>query len=400
MPSDNCLLNIHIPLPLALYVIPLAFMAEYIAQQLWGRIHQSIEAEDLLPPSSSPLPPPPSSSLGENSPISAYATPSPSPPPILLVRMMDKGNQPEEEIPSTPPDKSFVPFHCLICRSKEHGIGDCPNLTQIPAVQEAHWPCVLCWKQKHMLEDCPEYRCPICLYPAPGHRNNSCPNSPIDPDSSDEDWPDDLWVTWSGDSRAETGVMLWYWWTPILFLPRVTLKCTLRRLAWSHARSCHSQFIFSFLNLVATSFLGQNPRSRSPMFPLLVNNTTSPMLLLIAWLFSTLPLIANIGTFLVHLSIVLSLRKAPIGPVYKPAHVSLFPLASSMHHLPSNLVSTLGLPVWPKPHKLLITRSPSKKTSLDLPLDLGLINLSSTCHRPRVLIGTLCVLALHQSVHC
>ena len=54
---------------------------------------------------------------------------------------------------------------------------------------------------------------------------------------------------------------------------------------------------------------------------------------------------SNLGTFLVHLPIVLSLRKAPIGLVYKPAHVSLFPSASSMHHLPSNLVSSLGLPV-------------------------------------------------------
>ena len=34
MPSDNCLPNIPIPLPLALYVIPLAFMVEFIVQQL------------------------------------------------------------------------------------------------------------------------------------------------------------------------------------------------------------------------------------------------------------------------------------------------------------------------------------------------------------------------------
>ena len=49
------------------------------------------------------------------------------------------------------------------------------------------------------------------------------------------------------------------------------------------------------------------------------------------------------GTFLVRLTIVLSLRKAPIEPVYKPVHVSLCPLASSMHQLPSNLVSPLEL---------------------------------------------------------
>ena len=51
----------------------------------------------------------------------------------------------------------------------------------------------------------------------------------------------------------------------------------------------------------------------------------------------------NLGTFLVRLPIVLSLRKAPIGLVYKPAYVSLCPLASSMHQLTSNLVPSLGL---------------------------------------------------------
>ena len=49
------------------------------------------------------------------------------------------------------------------------------------------------------------------------------------------------------------------------------------------------------------------------------------------------------GTFLAHLSIVLSLRKAPIGLVYKPAYVFPCPLASSTHQLPSNLVPSLGL---------------------------------------------------------
>ena len=49
------------------------------------------------------------------------------------------------------------------------------------------------------------------------------------------------------------------------------------------------------------------------------------------------------NTFLVHLAIVLSLRKAPIGLVYKPIYVFLCPLASFTHQLPSNLVSPLEL---------------------------------------------------------
>ena len=51
----------------------------------------------------------------------------------------------------------------------------------------------------------------------------------------------------------------------------------------------------------------------------------------------------NLGTFLVCLAIVLSLRKVPTGLVYKPAYVFLCPLASSTHQLPSNLVSPLEL---------------------------------------------------------
>ena len=66
------------------------------------------------------------------------------------------------------------------------------------------------------------------------------------------------------------------------------------------------------------------------------------MLLFIAWSSSTFPFIASIGTFLVCLPIVLSLRKAPIRLVYEPAHVYLFPLAIPVHHLHSNLVSSLG----------------------------------------------------------
>ena len=42
-----------------------------------------------------------------------------------------------------------------------------------------------------------------------------------------------------------------------------------------------------------------------------------------------------------------------------------------MHHLPSNLVSSLGLPEWLKPNQLLIARLLSKKTSQDLLLNLG-----------------------------
>ena len=58
------------------------------------------------------------------------------------------------------------------------------------------------------------------------------------------------------------------------------------------------------------------------------------------------------GTFLVHIAIVLSLRKAPIGLVYKPAYVFLCPLASSMHQLPSNLVPPLRLPLVSSPYQL------------------------------------------------
>ena len=109
-----------------------------------------------------------------------------------------------------------------------------------------------------------------------------------------------------------------------------------------------------------------------------------PILLLIVWSYSDPSTYDNLGTFLVHLAIVLSLRKALIGLVYKPAHSPLFSLASSMHHLHSNLVSSLGIPVWLKPNQLLVTRSPSKKTSLDLSLNLGLTDLSFSCHCPRI----------------
>ena len=99
MPFENRLPNIPIPLPIALYVIPLAIMAEYLAQQLWALVRQTLEAEeDITPPSSSPSPPPPSSTTEEeSSSVAAYATLSTSPSPILPIRMMDKGKQQEEK---------------------------------------------------------------------------------------------------------------------------------------------------------------------------------------------------------------------------------------------------------------------------------------------------------------
>ena len=182
MPPDNHLPDIHIPLPLALYVIPLAFMVEYIAQQLWAFIHQSFRnVEDLFPPSSSPLPPPSSSSEEGNS-VSAYATPSSSPSPVLLVKMM-KGKQ--QEGSSWPLCKPVKPLPCLICQSVEHALGDCPEFHRLPILREGRPQCILCQEEGHGISGCPKYQCPICLYPTPGHGNNSCPNSPIDPDSSD-----------------------------------------------------------------------------------------------------------------------------------------------------------------------------------------------------------------------
>ena len=69
------------------------------------------------------------------------------------------------------------------------------------------------------------------------------------------------------------------------------------------------------------------------------------ILLFIVSSFSEPSIHSNLGTFQVRLLIVLSLKKAPIGLVYKPTYVSLFPLASSALYLLSNLVSSLGLPV-------------------------------------------------------
>ena len=61
------------------------------------------------------------------------------------------------------------------------------------------------------------------------------------------------------------------------------------------------------------------------------------------WSYSDTSTLSSQGTFLVRLSIVLSLRKVPSGLVYKPAYVFPLSLASSKHQLPSNLVSPLEL---------------------------------------------------------
>ena len=115
MPSDNHLLNIHILLPLALYVIPLVFMTEYVAQQLWAFIHQSLEEIENFSPSSSLLPtPPPSSSLEEGNPVTTYATLSSSTFPVLPVKM--KGKQQERGL--QPLCKPVEPLPCLVCQSK------------------------------------------------------------------------------------------------------------------------------------------------------------------------------------------------------------------------------------------------------------------------------------------
>ena len=96
-----------------------------------------------------------------------------------------------------------------------------------------------------------------------------------------------------------------------------------------------------------TSSLGQSLRSRLPIYTSDVSSFGRQSLLMILLLivssYSNPSTYGNLGTFLVHLSIVLSLRKAPIGLVYKPTYVFPCPLASSTHQLPSNLVPSLGL---------------------------------------------------------
>ena len=78
-----------------------------------------------------------------------------------------------------------------------------------------------------------------------------------------------------------------------------------------------------------TLFLGQNEDLDLPIDISDVSSFGRQSLLMIL-LFIVLSLsepsiYSNLGTFLVCLTIVLSLRKAPIGLVYKPTHVSLCP---------------------------------------------------------------------------
>ena len=189
MPFKNCLPNIPIPLPIALYVIPLAIMAEYLTQQLWTLICQSLETkEDITPPSSSPSLPPPSSTTEEESSVAAYATPSTSPSPVLPDRILDKGKQ-REQVLLTPSKGPIPSLPCLICRFKNHSLDDCPEFPRIPTVTVKDFSllCILCEEAGHEVKGCPQYHCPICLHPAPGHGNNSCPNSPVDPSSDEED---------------------------------------------------------------------------------------------------------------------------------------------------------------------------------------------------------------------
>ena len=148
------------------------------------------------------------------------------------------------------------------------------------------------------------------------------------------------------------------------------LTSLLEGMAWSHTRSCQRTVHFSSHYLVTTLFLGQNMRSISPECPLFIllwlpfldrawdidlttyisdvssfsGQSLLTILLLKVLSYSNLSTISHLGPFLVHLFIVLSLRKAPTRLVYKPTYVFLCPLASSMHNLHSNLVSSLGLP--------------------------------------------------------
>ena len=94
------------------------------------------------------------------------------------------------------------------------------------------------------------------------------------------------------------------------------------------------------------------------------------ILLFIVSLYSDPSPYDNLGTFLVHLAIVLSLRKAPIGLVYKPAYVFLCSLASSMHQLPSNLVSPLELSLVSSLYDYLTTVRSTLKREAALPRQL------------------------------
>ena len=158
MPFENCLPNTPIPLPIALYVIPLAIMAEYLAQQLWALVRQSLETEeDITPPSSSPsLPPPSSTTEEESSSVAAYATPSISLSPVLPVRMLDKGKQ-REETPLTPHDEPIPSLPCLICHFGNHSLKDCPEFPRIPTitVKDFSLLCILCDEARHEVKGCP-----------------------------------------------------------------------------------------------------------------------------------------------------------------------------------------------------------------------------------------------------
>ena len=108
--------------------------------------------------------------------------------------------------------------------------------------------------------------------------------------------------------------------------------------------------------LAMTSSLGQSPRYWLPIY---ISDVSSfgaqsllTILLLVVSSYSNPSTYGNMGTFLAHLSIVLSLRKAPIGLVYRPVYVFPCPLASSTHQLPSNLVSPLRLPLVSSLHQL------------------------------------------------
>ena len=204
-----------------------------------------------------------------------------------------------------------------------------------------------------------------------------------------------LWnISWkSSIATKHHQKVLQYRWTPILFPFAHNLHMTLWQVLkeeWHDLTLDHatdSSFLFpftlsrlSFLDrardidlLIYISDIFPSDEQSLPMILLLIVSSTShvspfgkqsllTILLLIVSSFSKPSTNSNLGTFLVHLSIVPSLRKAPIGLVYKPAYVFLCPLASSVPHLHSNLVSSLGLPLVPSPHWLLTTMwSPSKK---------------------------------------
>ena len=161
---------------------------------------------------------------------------------------------------------------------------------------------------------------------------------------------------------------------------------------------------FSFHRLVMTSFLGQNLRSRSanlylhyPLFRQTIPSNNTSFYSIVTF---HLPFIARIGTFLIYSPIVLPFRKAPIGLVYKPAHMFSCSLASSVHYLLSNLVFPLSSSLDLSLACFLSLCHLERRTSLRLVAQLR-------PHQPLVfmslsseLIGLLHVIALHLSGHC